>query len=132
MTSFAKTSAYSANFAGARPGGTIIMKCSTGAFACTRCVPAAGDGPGTSSPACILACNINTNAAPAARLFMMSEPTPRISPVLPSQWDAAAYDALTAFPSGRDFVLARWRTGGVQLLDILVAGGCYMLAARSR
>jgi 4-carboxymuconolactone decarboxylase len=44
----------------------------------------------------------------------MSEPTPRISPVLPSHWDAAAYDALTAFPSGRDFVLARWQTGGAQ------------------
>jgi len=44
----------------------------------------------------------------------MSEPTPRISPVLPSDWDAAIYEALSAFPSGRDFVLSRWETGGAQ------------------
>jgi hypothetical protein len=44
----------------------------------------------------------------------MSEPTPRISPVLPSDWNAAEYAALSAFPSGRDFVLARWQTGGAQ------------------
>jgi len=44
----------------------------------------------------------------------MSESTPRISPVLPSDWDASIHDALTAFPSGRDFVLARWKTGGAQ------------------
>jgi len=44
----------------------------------------------------------------------MSESTPRISPVLPAEWDAAAYDAVGAFPSGRDFVLARYRTGGAQ------------------
>ena len=44
----------------------------------------------------------------------MSEPTPRISPVLPSHWNTAEYDALSAFPSGRDFVLARWQTGGAQ------------------
>jgi 4-carboxymuconolactone decarboxylase len=44
----------------------------------------------------------------------MNEPTPRISPVLPADWDAVALDALTAFPSGRDFVLARWQTGVAQ------------------
>src|ERR1700731_4906316 len=44
----------------------------------------------------------------------MSESTPRISPVLPSDWDAAIHDAVSAFPSGRDFVLARWQTGGAQ------------------
>jgi 4-carboxymuconolactone decarboxylase len=45
---------------------------------------------------------------------MSDAPAPRVSPVLPGDWDAAAYDALSAFPSGRDFVLARWQTGGAQ------------------
>ncbi len=44
----------------------------------------------------------------------MSEPTPRIQPVMPADWDAVAYDALSAFPSGRDFVLARYKSGGAQ------------------
>jgi 4-carboxymuconolactone decarboxylase len=45
----------------------------------------------------------------------MSEASaPRVSPVLPGDWDAAAHEALSAFPSGRDFVLARWQTGGAQ------------------
>lgn len=32
---------------------------------------------------------------------------PRIAPVLPPDWDTTIYDALSVFPSGRDFVLAR-------------------------
>ena len=40
------------------------------------------------------------------------EPAPRITPILPSEWDATALDALGAFPTGRDFVLSRWKTGG--------------------
>jgi alkylhydroperoxidase family enzyme len=52
---------------------------------------------------------------------MQNETTPRISPVLPSEWDAAVYDAVSAFPTGRDFVLARWQTGG--------AGGMHGLGA---
>jgi 4-carboxymuconolactone decarboxylase len=44
----------------------------------------------------------------------MDEPTPRIVPVLPSDWDAAVHEAVSAFPSGRDFVLARWQSGGAQ------------------
>ena len=43
----------------------------------------------------------------------MDEPT-RIVPVLPSDWDATVYEAVSAFPSGRDFVLARWQSGGAQ------------------
>ena len=39
---------------------------------------------------------------------MQKESPPRIDPVLPSDWDTVAHDALSAFPSGRDFVLARW------------------------
>jgi 4-carboxymuconolactone decarboxylase len=44
----------------------------------------------------------------------MTEPAPRIQPIMPSDWDSVAYDALSAFPSGRDFVLARYKTGGAQ------------------
>ena len=45
---------------------------------------------------------------------MQTESPPRISPVLPSDWDAVAHDALSAFPSGRDFVLARWPNATAQ------------------
>jgi len=37
---------------------------------------------------------------------------PRLAPVLPPDWDAAALDAASAFPSGRDFVVAGWQAGG--------------------
>jgi 4-carboxymuconolactone decarboxylase len=40
------------------------------------------------------------------------EPAPRITPIPPSEWDATALDALGAMPSGRDFVLSRWKSGG--------------------
>jgi 4-carboxymuconolactone decarboxylase len=32
--------------------------------------------------------------------------------MLPSEWDAAAHDALSVFPSGRDFVLRGWKAEG--------------------
>jgi alkylhydroperoxidase family enzyme len=38
--------------------------------------------------------------------------TLRVEPVLPPDWDAAMLDAASAFPSGRDFVLAGWQAGG--------------------
>jgi alkylhydroperoxidase family enzyme len=44
----------------------------------------------------------------------MSESTPRIAPVLPADWDAPIHEALTVFPSGRDFVLTRYQAGSVQ------------------
>ena len=47
-------------------------------------------------------------------MTVVSGATPRISSLLPSDWDAVACDAVSAFPSGRDFVLARWQTGGAQ------------------
>jgi 4-carboxymuconolactone decarboxylase len=43
---------------------------------------------------------------------MQHEPALRVSPLPPSEWDATAHDALSAFPSGRDFVLTRWKAGG--------------------
>jgi 4-carboxymuconolactone decarboxylase len=55
---------------------------------------------------------------------MQDESTPRISPVLPQDWDAACYDALSAFPGGRDFVLSHYKAGG--------AGGMHALGAMLR
>jgi 4-carboxymuconolactone decarboxylase len=38
-----------------------------------------------------------------------------VAPVLPPEWDDPAVQAaLAAFPSGRDFVLARWKDGGAR------------------
>ncbi len=34
---------------------------------------------------------------------------PRIAPKLPTEWDEQALDALSTFPSARDFVLANWQ-----------------------
>jgi len=34
-----------------------------------------------------------------------------IKPLLPPDWDAAVHDAVSAFPSGRDFVLSAWNSG---------------------
>ncbi len=36
----------------------------------------------------------------------------RIAPLLPPDWDDAVMDAVSAFPSGRDFVLNGWKAGG--------------------
>jgi alkylhydroperoxidase family enzyme len=36
---------------------------------------------------------------------------PRISPVLPPEWKGEVFDAVSAFPNGRDFVLSRHRLG---------------------
>jgi alkylhydroperoxidase family enzyme len=35
----------------------------------------------------------------------------RVAPILPSEWDAAALDALSVFPAGRDFILKAWNSG---------------------
>ena len=43
---------------------------------------------------------------------MPDEITPRVAPVLPSEWNEAVLDAVSAFPSGRDFVLSGWKAGG--------------------
>jgi 4-carboxymuconolactone decarboxylase len=43
---------------------------------------------------------------------MPSEPAPRVTPLLPPEWQEAELDALGAFPSGLKFVLQRWEAGG--------------------
>ena len=45
---------------------------------------------------------------------MPHEPAPRIAPRLPSDWDATTLEAVSAFPSARDFVLSHWKTGGAR------------------
>jgi 4-carboxymuconolactone decarboxylase len=42
---------------------------------------------------------------------MMDEPVALIAPLLPPDWDAAAYDVLTMLPHGRDNVLKGWNEG---------------------
>jgi alkylhydroperoxidase family enzyme len=39
---------------------------------------------------------------------------PRVSPLLPPEWDADVEDAVGAFPSARDFVLSRYLAGGAR------------------
>src|SRR3546814_9062247 len=43
---------------------------------------------------------------------MSDQVSERIAPVLPAAWNAAVLDALSAFPSGRDFVLSRHEQAG--------------------
>jgi 4-carboxymuconolactone decarboxylase len=45
---------------------------------------------------------------------MQSNTGPRIAPVLPPEWDSAVLDAVSAFPSGRDFVLANYKQDGAR------------------
>jgi 4-carboxymuconolactone decarboxylase len=51
----------------------------------------------------------------------VNEPRPRVEPILPSDWDEAAHEALRVFPSARDFLLAGWRSGqtGVQGINLM-------------
>jgi 4-carboxymuconolactone decarboxylase len=53
---------------------------------------------------------------------MQNEPAPRITPLLPPAWDDVALDALGAFPKSLDFVLSRWRNGGVDVRGMNVLG----------
>lgn len=41
---------------------------------------------------------------------MTDESAARIAPLLPPDWDEAAYDAMSVLPHGRDNVLAGWRS----------------------
>jgi alkylhydroperoxidase family enzyme len=56
------------------------------------------------------------------RAFTMPDtPTPRITPLLPSNWDATVHDAASAFPASRDFVLNNWQTGDARGMNGLGA-----------
>jgi 4-carboxymuconolactone decarboxylase len=48
---------------------------------------------------------------------------PRIPPLLPPEWDTVTHDAVSAFPSGRDFVLSHYDTDdarGVHGLGVIL------------
>jgi 4-carboxymuconolactone decarboxylase len=53
---------------------------------------------------------------------MDNESTPRITPLLPSAWDEGILEALGAFPRGLEFVLSRWKAGGVDARGMHVLG----------
>jgi len=42
---------------------------------------------------------------------MTHENTPRIPPLLPQDWDESALDALSVFPTSRDFILNNYKSG---------------------
>ena len=52
---------------------------------------------------------------------MSIESPPRINPLLPPDWDAVTHDAVSAFPTGRDFVLNNWQAGGARGMNGLGA-----------
>lgn len=45
---------------------------------------------------------------------MQNQFPPRVSPLLPPEWDAVVHDAVSTFPSARDFVLSRYREAGAR------------------
>jgi 4-carboxymuconolactone decarboxylase len=53
---------------------------------------------------------------------MQNDDAPRITPILPSQWDEVILDALGAFPQSLNFVLSKWKEGGVDMRGMHVLG----------
>jgi alkylhydroperoxidase family enzyme len=45
---------------------------------------------------------------------MQNQFPPRVTPVLPPEWDAATLDAVSSFPSARDFVLSNYASAGAR------------------
>ena len=45
---------------------------------------------------------------------MQNQFPPRLSPLLPPEWDADTHDAVSTFPSARDFVLSRHKEDGAR------------------
>jgi 4-carboxymuconolactone decarboxylase len=45
---------------------------------------------------------------------MQNQFPPRVTPVLPPEWDAATHDAVSTFPSARDFVLSHYQAEGAR------------------
>lgn len=52
----------------------------------------------------------------------MPDSAPRINPTLPPAWDDVILDALGAFPRGLQFVLQRWKDGGIDARGMHVLG----------
>lgn len=62
---------------------------------------------------------------------MPNATAPRIAPVLPPEWDSAVLDAVSAFPSGRDFVLSTYKQGGARGMHGLGQILAYPAAAKA-
>jgi 4-carboxymuconolactone decarboxylase len=45
---------------------------------------------------------------------MQNQFPPRVPPLLPPEWDAVTHDAVSTFPSARDFVLSRYQAEGAR------------------
>jgi alkylhydroperoxidase family enzyme len=45
---------------------------------------------------------------------MQNQFPPRVLPLLPPEWDATTHDAVSVFPSARDFVLSHYRASGAR------------------
>ena len=57
--------------------------------------------------------------------MMSREPIQRLAPILPSEWSEQTLDALSTFPSARDYLLTSWRSGvrditGLNLMGALL------------
>ena len=52
----------------------------------------------------------------------MQNDAPRLAPILPSQWNEVILDALGAFPQSLNFVLSKWKEGGVDMRGMHVLG----------
>jgi hypothetical protein len=53
---------------------------------------------------------------------MADDPAPHLEPVLPPDWNAAALDALGAFPRSLQYVLNGWKEAGIATRGINVLG----------
>lgn len=54
-------------------------------------------------------------------LTMPDTTLPRITPLLPCDWDATVHDAASAFPASRDFILNNWQKGDARGMNGLGA-----------
>jgi 4-carboxymuconolactone decarboxylase len=53
---------------------------------------------------------------------MQNDSAPRLPPKLPPEWDVVILDALGAFPKSLNFVLSKWKDGGVDMRGMHVLG----------
>jgi len=52
----------------------------------------------------------------------MTDRTPRLPPILPSHYDADALDAMSTFPSARDFLTGAWASGRRDIAGLNLMG----------
>jgi 4-carboxymuconolactone decarboxylase len=52
----------------------------------------------------------------------MTDRTPRLEPILPSDYDATALEAMSSFPSARDFLTSAWNSGRRDIAGLNLMG----------